>query len=113
MKKSFKPLLYFEAALFVTSVTLIAAAFSAMKDAWGIVEWKLPLLSFTAWMAVTIVAATICAARLQWRIWNLGKIDEGAERGDVIVAFAPIVPGCFAAVQLIKLAWCTVGAPMF
>ena len=42
--KSFKPLLQFEAGLFITSVALVAAAFSAMKDAWGVEGWKLPLL---------------------------------------------------------------------
>ena len=109
--KSFKPLLQFEAGLFITSVALVAAAFSAMKDAWGVEGWKLPLLSFTAWMAVTIVAATATAFYLQIRRWWLE--DDDAKWFDAAVALLPVIPGVCGALQLIRLAWCTAGAPLF
>lgn len=111
--KSFKPLLQFEAGLFITSVALVAAAFSAMKDAWSVDGWKLPLLSFTAWMAVTIVAATAIAFYLQIRRWWLDDDDAEARWFDAVLALLPVAPGVCGALQLIKLAWWTAGAPMF
>jgi hypothetical protein len=49
----YKPLLQFLVGLIATSVALVAAAFSVMKDALqkDAVAWKLSLLSFIGWMA--------------------------------------------------------------
>ena len=67
MAVTHRALLQFEAGLLVTSVALVAAGFAAVKDAWTVEAWRLPLLSFIAWMAVTIVAATVAAFVLQLR----------------------------------------------
>ena len=117
--RSYRPLLQFIAGLIVTSVALVAAAMSVMKDAWGNDAWKLPLLSFLAWMAVTIFASTLAGVVIQWRrSYFAHRAATGVrvepklwEKG---VAFIlPSVPGLLAAWQLVRLAWITVKAPMW
>jgi hypothetical protein len=65
--ESYVPLLHFLAGLIGTSVALVAAAMAAMKDVWAVDDWKLPLLSFVGWMAVTIVFATLASSFIQLR----------------------------------------------
>ncbi len=114
MAVTHKSLLQFEAGLLVTAVALVAAGFAAVKDAWTVAAWRLPLLSFIAWMAVTILAATIAAFVLQLRKTDPNGDPKKAATGtDAIVAFVPVLPGLAAALQLIRLAWSTAGAPLF
>jgi hypothetical protein len=116
--RSYAPLLYFIGGLIVTSVALVAAAMAVMKDAWGIPDWKLPLLSFLAWMSVTIFVATIAGAVIQWRrSYRAHNASPGTKvdpkRWEKCVAFVlPSLPGLLATWQLIRLAWITVKAPM-
>ena len=116
--RSYAPLLYFIGGLIVTSVALVAAAMAVMKDAWSIPDWKLPLLSFLAWMSVTIFVATIAGAVIQWcRSYRAYHANPGnkvePKRWEKWVAFVlPSLPGLLAAWQLIRLAWITVKAPL-
>lgn len=116
--RSYAPLLYFIGGLIVTAVALVAAAMAVMKDAWGLPEWKLPLLSFLAWMSVTIFVATIAGAVVQWsrshRAYHATAGTKVEPRlWEKCVAFGlPSLPGLLAAWQLIRLAWITAKAPL-
>jgi hypothetical protein len=114
--KSYVPLFHFVGGLIVTSVALVAAAMAALKGAWSIDQWKLPLLSFLAWMACTILVATFVMAGLQWRRSHLAKTATSKVEpslGEKLIAFVlPALPGILAAWQLIRLAWVTVKAPI-
>lgn len=102
-KKSYVPLLHFLAGLIITSVALVAAALSALKDAEKFPAWNQRLLSFIGWMAVTIIAATICAFFVQMSRANAGK-DDHATNVAVWLTFFPIIPGVLAALHIIAFA---------
>ncbi len=109
-----KELLHYETGLLVTSVALVAAGFSALPDAWELADWKGPLLSFVAWMAVTVILATLAAFVLQLRKTDgAGTARTAAKSWEAVIAFVPVLPGLAAAWQLIRLAWFTAGVPLF
>ena len=62
-------------------------------------------------MAVTIVLATLVAFYLQIRRWS--STTDKANGWDIGVALVPVIPGVCGALQLIRLAWYTAGAPLF
>lgn len=112
MSEKFKPLLYYIAGLMASSIALVAAAFSVMKDAKDYHEWKSALMSFMTWMAITIVAAAFAALFLQWRRIQSLAHDEPTFWPDYFAALIPSLTGLLAAVHLILFA-CRQGAHPF
>jgi hypothetical protein len=94
--------LRFLAGLIVTSIALVAAAFSVVKDAYAssnMLPWRNALLGFLGWMAVTIVIATVAALLIQIRRsrhckWDWSFLYKGATG-------LAVVSGTWAALQLI------------
>jgi hypothetical protein len=97
--------LQFLVGLIATSVALVAAAFSVMKDALqkDAVAWKLSLLSFIGWMAATIFSATFVGLIIQHRRTH-GDPDVRPNWWDYFLISFPIIAGLIAAWFLIKFA---------
>jgi hypothetical protein len=101
--------LRFLAGLIVTSIALVAAAFSVVKDAYASsnVPWRNALLGFLGWMAITIVIATVAALMIQIRRSRHWKRDWSLlYKGVTALA---VVSGTWAALQLIVFVWKQVG----
>jgi hypothetical protein len=97
--------LRFLAGLIVTSIALVAAAFSVVKDAYASsnVPWRNALLGFLGWMAITIVIATVAALMIQIRRSRHWKRDWSLlYKGVTALA---VVSGTWAALQLIVFVW--------
>ncbi|MHB8885736.1 MAG: hypothetical protein ACYC5H_11800 [Methylovirgula sp.] len=108
MANKFVPLLYFLAALMASSIALVAAAFSVVKDATAFFDWQRALLAFIFWMALTIVFATLCALYIQWRR-IVGAATDLPRWFDYAVAAIPAGTGFLAALHLMIFA-CRHGA---
>jgi hypothetical protein len=104
MSPKYTPLLQFLVGLIATSVALVAAAFSVMKDAKEWSDWKASLLSFLACMAVTIFVATASGLALQARRTHRAN-DASPDWIDYRLVSLPIITGLFAASHLIAFAF--------
>ena len=119
---NFKPLIQFLVALIAISVALVAASFNVLDKIFiidpvtgdlSMSEFSGPVLSFMAWMAITIIVATLCAIILQFRICYQSKSIIQSTRqdqqapiaiyGDYIITALPVIPGLIATLHIMKL----------
>jgi hypothetical protein len=103
-----KPLLLFNVGIITTSIALVGAGFVAIKDTWTIDGWRPYLLTFLGWMSAVILIATFSTFVIQVCMSktadNAGNVPAPS-RWVYGAAILPALPGIFAALTLINLAW--------
>lgn len=96
----FIPYILYLAGILGSSVILVAAAISGVKDANQSSDWQKTLFAFIFWMAATIIIATLAALYMQARRTWGSRICLL----DIAVAALPSATGAFAAAFMMAFA---------